>query len=260
MAQFSQADRKTLKQAIAAALRRTETGVDGRRAGAAAGKVLETLEGLKGADFEKVVGMRRDAFRRALRTREGRGTVNLVSKLSSRLFRQGEGATAAAATAGTKVAVEAGVGGAVDIPVRQEGGKLAGLARGLRKDPLKLLKGKTGMVTIPLLFEGLLKGWKASGFLEPEYRAKSAALEEASAQVTPEAYLKELETQELVSQGKARLMRKDPLAFEILTRMLSGEGGGPKLTANEQFIYSEPDLDPSVRSAAEQQLTQVLMR
>ncbi len=256
MAQFSQADRKTLKQAIAVALRRTETaaGVAGKRAAAAAAKVLTMLEGLKGADFEKVVGMKRAAFRTALRTREDKGVVNLVSKLSSRLFRQGEGAVATEA-AGTKVAIEAGAGGAVDIPVRQEGGKLAKLGKSLPK----LLKGKAGLLMVPLLMEAAFKGHKALGFLEPEYRGQKAALAEASAGVSPEAYLEELDTQELLAQGKARLMRKDPLAFEILTRMLSGEGGGPKLTANEQFIYNEPNLDPSVRSAAEQQLTRALM-
>lgn len=255
MAQFGKADRETLRKAIAAALRRTETTATtgGKRAAAAAKKVVAALEGLKGADFKNVTGMTLSQFRRELRTREGRSLTDLVSRASSRLFRQGESGAAVGAM-GTKIPIEK-AGGAVDIPVRQAGGKLAGLA----KDPLKLLKGKSGVALVPLLLTAAFKGHKALGFLEPEHKARTAALAEASAGVSPQAYLDELETQELVAQGKARLMRKDPLAFEILTRMLSGEGGGPKLTANEQFIYSEPSLDPSMRSAAEQQLTQALM-
>lgn len=109
--------------------------------------------------------------------------------------------------------------------VAGKGGALRGAA-GLAKGALPLL-----------LFEGVMRGGDmfAAAGLDREFTRESTALDRAIGGTSPDALLDDYEREQQLAQGKARLMRKDPVAMQFL--MQAVEGGVPqKLTANEIMI------------------------
>jgi hypothetical protein len=89
-----------------------------------------------------------------------------------------------------------------------------------------------------------------------EHNKKNAMLDRSIAATTPDAMMANYEEEQLLAQGKARLMRADPVAMQFL--MGAMDGGIPqKLTANEIMIGQSQN--PATQGLAGDDITRAIM-
>lgn len=147
----------------------------------------------------------------------------------------------------------AGLGGKT-----KEAKAIAELTKGVGS-PVKRMGAKALRGGLPmLLLSGLFRAGdiKAGLGFDKEFTAQMGALEGATTATTSDALLAQYEEEQLLAQGKARLMRSDPMAMQFL--MSAMEGGIPqKLTANEIMIGAQGS--PAMQGLAGDEITRALM-
>jgi hypothetical protein len=95
--------------------------------------------------------------------------------------------------------------------------------------------------------------------LDPDYNLRRAqALAPAP---EPGDILREIKQMELAASRQARMAEQDPIAYEMLVRMMSGETTQPALTPNESFIGGgNPPVSAQQRTSGEAAIMQALQQ